>query len=233
MNIYIVRHAQAGSLENYDQISELGRLQAKKLGEFFHSKKIYFDCLISGTLKRHILTLNYIIDNPSSKNYFQFECLNEISEESFKNLLNWYKEKDHTIKFIYKKFLTNNLKNSQQKYLYMVLLKKIFENWILDNNFNYSFSNFKTKVYEFFFELENLISRNNYENILVISSGTPIVLLIGKILKLDDQNSLELLKKIYNTSYTILKVTNIKPIEFQIQSMFERNHLLPNEVTLI
>lgn len=233
MNIYLVRHAQAGNLKDYDQISELGKLQAKKLGNFFHSKEIHFDCLISGTLKRHVLTLNYVVDDLNSKKYMKFESLNEISEKDFINLLNYFKEKDHTIKYIYKKFLTNNLKNSKQKYLYMVLLKKIFENWIFDNNSIYNFSDFKNKVYEFFFHLEDLIYQNNYQNILVVSSGTPIALLIGKILKLDDQKSLELLKKIYNTAYTILKVTNIKPIKLQIQTMFEKNHLLPSEVTLI
>jgi broad specificity phosphatase PhoE len=50
--IYLIRHGQAGTREAYDALSELGRRQAKLLGEYFVSEKIQFSAAYSGALVR-------------------------------------------------------------------------------------------------------------------------------------------------------------------------------------
>ncbi len=40
--IYLVRHGQAGTRKAYDAFSDLGRRQARLLGEYFVSEKIHF-----------------------------------------------------------------------------------------------------------------------------------------------------------------------------------------------
>jgi broad specificity phosphatase PhoE len=50
--IYLVRHGQAGTREVYDSLSELGRKQARLLGEHFVSEKIQFAAAYSGALVR-------------------------------------------------------------------------------------------------------------------------------------------------------------------------------------
>ncbi len=50
--IYFVRHGQAGTREAYDSLSELGRRQARLLGEYFVSEKIQFASAYSGALVR-------------------------------------------------------------------------------------------------------------------------------------------------------------------------------------
>jgi broad specificity phosphatase PhoE len=46
--IYLVRHGQAGTRDNYDALSELGRQQSHLLGEYFVSQNIIFTSAISG-----------------------------------------------------------------------------------------------------------------------------------------------------------------------------------------
>lgn len=50
--IYLVRHGQAGTRKAYDSLSELGRQQARLLGEYFVSEKIHFAAAYSGALVR-------------------------------------------------------------------------------------------------------------------------------------------------------------------------------------
>ena len=46
--IYLVRHGQAGTRDNYDALSELGRRQSRLLGEYFVAQGIDFTSAISG-----------------------------------------------------------------------------------------------------------------------------------------------------------------------------------------
>ena len=50
--IYLVRHGQAGTREVYDSLSDLGRQQARLLGEYFVAEGIRFAAAYSGTLAR-------------------------------------------------------------------------------------------------------------------------------------------------------------------------------------
>lgn len=51
--IFLVRHGQASfGAENYDQLSELGRQQARWLGEYFVARGTRFDRVLAGTLVR-------------------------------------------------------------------------------------------------------------------------------------------------------------------------------------
>jgi len=51
-NIYFVRHGQAGTRESYDSLSDLGRRQARLLGEYFVSQRIEFADAYAGALTR-------------------------------------------------------------------------------------------------------------------------------------------------------------------------------------
>jgi broad specificity phosphatase PhoE len=50
--VYLVRHGQAGTRKAYDSLSELGRRQARLLGEYFVSEKLCFAKAYSGALER-------------------------------------------------------------------------------------------------------------------------------------------------------------------------------------
>jgi broad specificity phosphatase PhoE len=50
--VYLVRHGQAGTRQSYDALSDLGRRQARLLGQYFVSEKIHFAAAYSGALVR-------------------------------------------------------------------------------------------------------------------------------------------------------------------------------------
>ncbi|HSQ20988.1 MAG TPA: phosphoglycerate mutase family protein, partial [Blastocatellia bacterium] len=50
--IYLIRHAQAGSRDNYDVLSELGREQARRIGEHFAEQGIEIGTVFSGGMQR-------------------------------------------------------------------------------------------------------------------------------------------------------------------------------------
>jgi broad specificity phosphatase PhoE len=54
--VFLVRHGQAGTRKAYDSLSELGRRQARLLGEYFVSEKIHFAGAYSGALVRQAET---------------------------------------------------------------------------------------------------------------------------------------------------------------------------------
>lgn len=53
-SLFLVRHGQASfGSDNYDRLSELGRQQCRRLGEYFRRKGRRFETVITGTLVRH------------------------------------------------------------------------------------------------------------------------------------------------------------------------------------
>lgn len=51
-SLYLVRHGQAGTRDNYDSLSDLGLQQSRLLGEYFLSQGIEFNAAYSGAMLR-------------------------------------------------------------------------------------------------------------------------------------------------------------------------------------
>jgi broad specificity phosphatase PhoE len=61
--VYLVRHAQASFLgQNYDNLSDLGKAQARLLGEYWVRHTIVFDRAFTGPCVRHKDTLSIATD---------------------------------------------------------------------------------------------------------------------------------------------------------------------------
>jgi len=59
--LFLVRHGQASfGTDDYDRLSELGARQCERLGAYFRERKLSFDGVITGTLKRHTQSLHAI-----------------------------------------------------------------------------------------------------------------------------------------------------------------------------
>lgn len=56
--LYLVRHGQASfGSDDYDRLSDLGRRQCVRLGEWFRENGIVFEAALTGTLKRQVDSL--------------------------------------------------------------------------------------------------------------------------------------------------------------------------------
>jgi len=51
-SLYLVRHGQAGLRHDYDTLSDLGRTQARLLGEYLAAQNVRFSAVYSGALRR-------------------------------------------------------------------------------------------------------------------------------------------------------------------------------------
>lgn len=61
--VYLVRHGQASfGADNYDQLSDLGKRQCVRLGEYFRHKGVRFDAALVGTLERQKQSLACIAE---------------------------------------------------------------------------------------------------------------------------------------------------------------------------
>ena len=55
--LYLVRHGQASfGAQDYDNLSELGKKQSLRLGQYWRERGLRFDAVLSGTLRRHAQT---------------------------------------------------------------------------------------------------------------------------------------------------------------------------------
>jgi len=62
-SIYVVRHGQAAfGTDDYDRLTELGFVQARLLGAHFGARRVRFDAIFTGTLRRHIETAQGILE---------------------------------------------------------------------------------------------------------------------------------------------------------------------------
>jgi len=61
--LFLVRHGQASfGAADYDQLSELGTRQCRRLGEHWRARGLRFEACLSGTLKRHVQSLDAIAE---------------------------------------------------------------------------------------------------------------------------------------------------------------------------
>ena len=59
--LYLVRHGQASfGADDYDRLSDLGKRQCERLGEWFRARGIVFEAALVGTLRRQVESLQAI-----------------------------------------------------------------------------------------------------------------------------------------------------------------------------
>ena len=61
MQLYLIRHGQAGSRDNYDLLSSLGKQQAQLLGEHFRAAGISFRAAYAGSMRRQRETAEIVL----------------------------------------------------------------------------------------------------------------------------------------------------------------------------
>ena len=61
--IYVVRHGQAAfGTDHYDRLTDIGFAQARLLGAYFARRKLKFDAIFTGTLRRQVETAQGIVE---------------------------------------------------------------------------------------------------------------------------------------------------------------------------
>jgi broad specificity phosphatase PhoE len=219
--LYLVRHAQASfGMEDYDQLSELGINQSTHLPRHFDKNP---STIYRGNMLRHQQTL---------ENSFGSEAaivLPGLNEFDHKNVLEVHRpeiaNRDAAFALVAsqkdpKKFLEDEFE--------IAMLK-----WIKGENnhaYNETYTSFKKRTTE---ALQDIIAKaraDKHKDILVITSGGVISLLVAQILGLSDEKMIGLNLHIANTSVTTLLFNDHKT---SLRYFNNYSHLPAEMVTFI
>ena len=221
MNVYLVRHAQAGTREAYDSLSELGKQQSRLLGEHLLSQGIRFQTAYAGTLVRQQETLEqlrqaYVHVGVSLPAVCADPGWNEFDlGRVYREIAPQLSAEDPQFRREYEDML-EQIQISQGAHAAGIHRKwqpcdtKIVNAWIC-GRYRYggeTWGQFQRRV-----EACRLKMRDGKrdENILVVTSAMPIAIWTGLSLEISDQRLMRLAGVLYNASYTIVRLREAQP----------------------
>ncbi|HEY7913672.1 MAG TPA: histidine phosphatase family protein [Blastocatellia bacterium] len=212
--IYLIRHAQAGTRENYDHLSDLGQRQARLLGESFAEQGIEFDTLYSGSMRRQQLTAQIACEAMKDRGIKPPEPVVDERWNEF-SLISVYRAIMHR--------LVEDSEEFARDYREMTeALRRdphttggatgrcdiaVIRAWMEDRYPDYDgekWSVFKSRIQECASCLPQYDARE--KAIAIFTSATPIAITAGTSLGLSDDALLSILGVIQNTSVTVMRV---------------------------
>jgi broad specificity phosphatase PhoE len=212
--IYFIRHAQAGTRDNYDRLSDLGQQQAKLLGEYFAGQGIGFCAAVSGGMQRQKHTAELVwnelrnagIATPDlqvDERWNEFSLLSvyqsyvprliEESEEFARD----YQEMQEVLKQD-----PHAVRGASGRCDAAVIIA-----WMQNRYPDFggeSWGNFKGRIVSRCAEIQD---GGNERAIAVFTSATPIAISTSHALELKDAKLLSILGVIANTSVTVMRKT--------------------------
>ncbi len=188
--LYLVRHGQASfGAEDYDQLSELGRKQSVRLGEYFAQKGVHFDGLIAGTLRRHKQTLEGILQGMNRQGeHLSWEGLNEYDSEAVIATVHPHPLEKPTSPEMYRHHFR--------------LLRDGLAQWMAGETRPAGMPSYSEFVAGVAGALDHVRAKHYGENVLIVTSGGPISTAVGHVLGTDAQTTIDLNMRIRNSSIT-------------------------------
>jgi broad specificity phosphatase PhoE len=202
--LYLVRHGQAGTRENYDSLSELGRRQARLLGEHFREQGIHFAAAYSGSLARQRATAAEVCaDVIVDSGWDEFD-LSHVYRELAPRLV----DDDDDFRVQYAE-MQRDIKLSQGSHDAPVHRKwnecdkKCVRAWV-EGRYEYSGESWKAFVARVHEALSHVTAHDG--NVAVFTSATPIGIAAAKTLEISDGRAMWLAAVMFNTSFTTIRV---------------------------
>lgn len=188
--LYLVRHGQASfGADDYDQLSELGRKQSVRLGEYFAERDIQFDGLIAGTLRRHKQTLEGILQGMNrAGEHLAWEGLNEYDSEAVIATVHPHKLEKPTSPEMYRHHFR--------------LLRDGLAQWMAGTASPRGMPTYAQFVAGVAGALDHVRANHYGKNVLVVTSGGPISTAVGHVLGTSPEATIELNLRIRNSSVT-------------------------------
>ena len=213
--VYLVRHGQAGTRDAYDSLSELGERQARLLGEHFISQGIRFASAYAGALTRQQQTAEQIravyseteVGFPTVRvdsGWDEFDLgrvyreIAPLLASEDPEFLHEYDEMREQVR------VSQGAHGARIHRKWMPCDTKVVEAW-LAGRYPYggeTWDQFRERVAAC--RLKMLDARQ--ENILVVTSATPLAIWTGLSLEISDERIMRLAGAVYNASYTILRL---------------------------
>ena len=214
-SVYLVRHGQAGTRDSYDSLSELGRRQARLLGEYFLSQGIEFTVAYSGAMLRQQQTAAEVSTAYHAAGVSFPEIVVDNDWNEF-DLAHVYRElgpllcaEDSEFRSEYEEMRRQvtesaGVHEAQVHRRWRPCDTKMVEAWIT-GRFPYggeTWDQFRERVAALRVKLSDAPRQ---ANILAFTSATPTAILTGLALDISDARVRQLAGVLYNASYTVLR----------------------------
>jgi broad specificity phosphatase PhoE len=188
--LYMVRHGQASfGADDYDNLSELGRRQSVRLGEWVAHKGVHFDGLIAGTLRRHKQTLEGILEGMDhAGEHLSWEGLNEYDSEA-------------VIATVHPEPLQKATTPEMYRHHFR-LLRDGLAKWMAGDAQPVGMPAYPEFVAGVSSALDHVRANHYGQNVLMVTSGGPISTAVGHVLGTKPETTIELNLRIRNTSVT-------------------------------
>lgn len=194
-HLYLVRHGQASfGADDYDQLSELGRRQSVRLGEYFAERGIRFDAILSGTLRRHVQTLEAILEGMGAPaTHLPWPGLNEYDSLAL-------------IRTIHPEPLGKPDTPEAYRHHFR-LLRESLTQWMAGRVAPAGMPDYTAFVAGVTGALDHVRAEHAGGTVLVVSSGGPISTAVGQVLQAPPEVTIELNLRMRNSSLTEFSVT--------------------------
>jgi broad specificity phosphatase PhoE len=214
--VYLVRHGQAGTRQDYDSLSELGRRQARLLGEYFVSERIPFAAAYSGALVRQQETACEVSAVYREAGIAFPEIVREPGWNEF-DLTDVYQAlapllgaEDPEFERQYQELVAQARAAAEQPEAnvnrrWLPCDVKVVQAWIRGEHAydGESWQAFRERVIGCRLKLE---TADRDENIVVFTSATPIGIWTALAMEIHDHRAMRLAGVLHNASFTMLRL---------------------------
>jgi broad specificity phosphatase PhoE len=194
-NLYLVRHGQASfGADNYDKLSELGHRQCVRLGEYFRHKGVSFDAALVGTLQRQIESLAGVAEGM----HWQPQALS------------WPGLNEYDSKAVVAAIHPGPLERPTTPELvrhHFRLLREGLAAWMEGRTQPEGMLSYVDFVAGITGALDHVRANHHGKNVLIVSSGGPISTIMGHVLGMSAETTIDLNMRIRNSSVTELSFT--------------------------
>ena len=227
--LYLVRHGQAGTRENYDSLSDLGRTQGRLLGAHFRAQGIEFAAAYSGSLDRQKATAAQVLPDAAiivDPGWDEFD-LAHVYRELAPRLI----EDDEQFRIEYEEMqrdieLSEGAHHAPVHRKWNDCDKKCVRAWV-EGRYEYSGESWKAFVARIHGALGRVIEASHDGNVAVFTSATPIGVSAAKTLQIIDGRAMWLAAVMYNSSFTTLRARGDEVMLFSLNAI---PHLAPGEL---
>ncbi len=206
--LYLIRHGQAGTRENYDSLSDLGRTQARLLGAHFRDQGISFAAVYSGSLARQKATAAEVLPDAEmivDPGWDEFDL-----SHVYRELAPFLIKDDEQFRVEYEE-MQRDIELSQGSHGDPVHRKwndcdkKCVRAWV-EGRYEYSGESWNAFVARIHGALGRVIDASHDGNVAVFTSATPIGVSAAKTLEIADGRAMWLAAVMFNTSFTTVRV---------------------------
>lgn len=221
MQIYLIRHGQAGSRDNYDLLSETGRSQARALGAYFRTAGISFRAAYAGGMRRQRETAEVVLGEAESPPELRIDPRwNEFSLEDL-----WTKLAPRLIaenEQFARDYQELHVAHPNLDRVMTVCDVELIRAWIR----NHQGCDGVERWEEFRSRVETprpeLARFGPGESVAVFTSATPTAVWCGSALEVDERRIFRIASVLYNTSFSTLR---LREDELTLFSMNNIPHL--------